>query len=571
MAQALLPGDRKSSDYERSASAVLSRKFVVQPTIFRRAEPLVPTVERLAADAMWPTVLAFGTFIPGGRLARSGAPASRFFVLITLGAQGARSLPGGLIVPSHEEAGMATVTTDTTSTGFEATGIERVEENNRQHTQLLDTMWLWWSANSVVATVALGALTIFTGLGFWGSVFVIVAFNILGVLPVAFLSTLGPKTGLAQMPLSRFAFGLQGAKLPALFNILACIGWSAVNAVIGSSFVATATGGRISQPVALVILAVLTTTISVYGYFIVHRYERYAWIPMVLLFGYVLFASASSFNLNVPITSSGLALFVDIATFGGAVFGYAVGWSSYAADYTRRQPANTDSGKVFRYAFAGVIVPCIVLEILGVLLTTSHGGNDPKLIETGPGPLFQHAIGSSTLALVVLGLLALSTIANNVPNDYSLALSSQVLGLRVRRWILTVIGAVVYVLVALVAVQRFAFNLQGFLLLIAYWLGSWNAVVLLEHRFRKGNYPVQDYENASKLPPGIAAVVSMLGGLGVAALGVNQFATIGFQGPISAAVGGRPYGADLGFPLAVVATGLLYFFLRRWEMARYKR
>jgi hypothetical protein len=28
------------------------------------------------------------------------------------------------------------------STGFEVTGIERVAENDRAHTQLLDTMWL---------------------------------------------------------------------------------------------------------------------------------------------------------------------------------------------------------------------------------------------------------------------------------------------------------------------------------------------------------------------------------------------------------------------------------------------
>lgn len=124
---------------------------------------------------------------------------------------------------------MSTATETKPSTGFEVTGIERVPENERAHTQLADTMWLWWSANSVVATVALGALSFFFGLGFWGSVAVIVVFNILGVLPVAFLSTLGPKTGLAQMPLTRFSFGLQGAKIPAIFNAVACILWSAVN------------------------------------------------------------------------------------------------------------------------------------------------------------------------------------------------------------------------------------------------------------------------------------------------------------------------------------------------------
>src|SRR5215475_10214033 len=108
---------------------------------------------------------------------------------------------------------MSSVATKKPSTGFEVTGIERVPENDRAHTQLWDTMWLWWSANAVVATVALGSINVFFGLGFWGSVIVILLFNVLGVLPVAFLSTLGPKTGLAQMPLSRFAFGFQGAKL----------------------------------------------------------------------------------------------------------------------------------------------------------------------------------------------------------------------------------------------------------------------------------------------------------------------------------------------------------------------
>jgi purine-cytosine permease-like protein len=145
------------------------------------------------------------------------------------------------------------------STGFEVSGIERVEENDRAHTQLWDTMWLWWSANSVVATVALGTLSFFFGLGFWGTIIVILLFNVLGVLPVAFLSTLGPKTGLAQMPLTRFSFGYQGAKLPAIFNALACIGWSAVNAVIGSSLIVAWSDNKIRQWAALIFHMLITT------------------------------------------------------------------------------------------------------------------------------------------------------------------------------------------------------------------------------------------------------------------------------------------------------------------------
>jgi NCS1 nucleoside transporter family len=462
---------------------------------------------------------------------------------------------------------MSTVSTDTPTkldTGFEVTGIERVEEHDRAHTQLLDTMWLWWSANSVVATVALGSLSFFFGLGFWGTVGVIVVFNALGTLPVAFLSTLGPKTGLAQMPLSRFAFGLQGAKIPAIFNAIACIGWSAVNALIGSSLLVAWSGGVLPNWAALLILAALTTIVSVFGYFIVHRYERFAWIPMFLLFGYVFYAASPHFNVAIPASVTGMALFSSVMTFGGAIFGFAVGWTSYAADYTRRQPAATPASKVFTYAFLGVTIPCIVLETLGALLATSLG---PKDSLPDAGTLISHNIGAGAVASVVILLLAFSTIANNVPNDYSFALSLQVLGVKISRWVLTLLGAVAYIAIAFMLQANFNLNLEGFLLLIAYWLGGYSIISFLEDRFRKGNYPVQDYENASKLPAGIAAVVAMLVGLVVAALGVNQAATIGYEGPLAKMLAD----ADIGFPLAIVVTGILYFILRKWEMARYGR
>ena len=56
----------------------------------------------------------------------------------------------------------------------------------------------------------------------------------------------------------------------------------------------------------------------------------------------------------------------------------------------------------------------------------------------------------------------------------------------------------------------------------------------------------------------------MIVGLAVAALGVNQAAVIGFEGPLSHLLAD----ADIGFPLAVIASGILYYILRKWEMAR---
>jgi NCS1 nucleoside transporter family len=460
---------------------------------------------------------------------------------------------------------------------FEATGIERVEEHDRAHTQLRDTMWLWWSANSVVATVALGTISVFFGLGFWGSVFVIVAFTMLGVLPVAFLSTLGPKTGLAQMPLARFAYGLQGAKLPAIFNMLACVGWSAVNAIIGASLLVAWSANQIPLWAALIFLAIITTAVSVFGYFIVHSYERYAWIPMAVLFGILTFLAAPHFDIaSIPATALAdpLAVFAGVASFGGAIFGYAIGWSSYAADYTRRQPHSTPARTVFWYAFIGVAIPCIVLETLGVLVTSVAGGVDLLFSGAQPGAILSNAMGGGAIASIVLVLLAFSTIANNVPNDYSFALSTQVLGIKVQRWILTVVGAVAYIIVALVLQQHFSLNLENFLLLIAYWLGAYVSIVIIEHFLRHGQYAVADYETASRLPVGIAAIVAMVIGLVAAAMGVSQQL---FTGPLSKALGDTFMAKnllstpDIGFPLAVIVTAVVYFFLRRWELARFKR
>ena len=66
----------------------------------------------------------------------------------------------------------------------------------------------------VVSSFAIGVLAIpVFALGFTDSVLTIFFINMLGVTPVAFFSTMGPKFGMRQMILSRFYFGYYGVKL----------------------------------------------------------------------------------------------------------------------------------------------------------------------------------------------------------------------------------------------------------------------------------------------------------------------------------------------------------------------
>jgi purine-cytosine permease-like protein len=177
----------------------------------------------------------------------------------------------------------------------------------------------------------------------------------------------------------------------------------------------------------------------------------------------------------------------------------------------------------------------------------------------------------------LVALLALSTVANNIPNDYSLGLSMQVLGkafMRVKRYIWTLIGAVVYVAIALTLVAiggNFNETLSSFLLLVAYWLGPYAIILIIEHFvFRHGRYDVDDWNTPSRLPRGWAAVVSMAIGLFGAYLGFAQVFTInGVPHPITGPIGGlinQPYGMDVGFELGLVLAGISYLILRRIEI-----
>src|SRR5260370_9627985 len=215
--------------------------------------------------------------------------------------------------------------------GVETHGIERVSPKTCTHVRIFDNFTVWLLANFVISTVGLGALAIpIFGLGFWDSLAVILIFNALGVLPVAFFSTLGPKLGLRQMTISRFSFGWVWGIIMALFSVAACIGWSVVNVIIGGQLIAALSGGRVPSWAGILILAVLTTLVSIYGYRYVHRYERYAWIPMAILFAIMLIVAAPHFSI-VATPAFGASEIAGLLSFGGSFYCSATSWCSSAA------------------------------------------------------------------------------------------------------------------------------------------------------------------------------------------------------------------------------------------------
>ncbi len=176
----------------------------------------------------------------------------------------------------------------------------------------------------------------------------------------------------------------------------------------------------------------------------------------------------------------------------------------------------------------------------------------------------------------------------------------QVLGkafMRVPRYIWTLIGAVVYIVVAILLVtftSSFNETLNSFMLLVAYWLGPYAIILVIEHFvYRRGRYNVDDWNTASRLPLGWAAIVSMVVGLIGAYLGFSQalvvttktltalpgvtetlfgcsggVCTWGITGVLGGLVNG---GMDIGFELGLVLAGISYLVLRAVEIRTSRR
>ena len=142
----------------------------------------------------------------------------------------------------------------------------------------------------------------------------------------------------------------------ALFNYLACLGWSSVNVIVGSQLI-HAVNPDVPGWAGIIIIAAGTFFITCFGYKVVHMYEMISWVPCFIIFLVVVGVFAKSGDFENNPMGSGPGEEGSILSFAGAVFGFATGWTSYASDYTCYQPANTSRWKIFLYVFCGLMFP----------------------------------------------------------------------------------------------------------------------------------------------------------------------------------------------------------------------
>ncbi len=321
-------------------------------------------------------------------------------------------------------------------------GIERIDESER-HGNPRDLFSLWFAANAETATFATGILTVaLFGTSFWGAVVGIVIGNLAGYAVLGFLAQMGPRFGRPQMMVSRQALGTDANVFPAVLAFLAGVGWFAIDTIFGA-FALQALLHLQYVPALLIVLAI-EIVIVIYGYNMIHLFEKVAGVALTV--GFIAIAIAcfqranpgAPFDAHAPLASGGEV--AGIVFSAAIAFSYAIGWAPCAADYSRYLPADSDKRAVWWWTFLGGGVPSTALEILGAAAVTAIVGTD--LVAATPSDIIQKLFASNWL--VALGLLTvlLGTLSANCLNLYSGSLASLVAwdGRR-RPWFAILVGA----------------------------------------------------------------------------------------------------------------------------------
>ncbi len=233
------------------------------------------------------------------------------------------------------------------------------------------------------------------------------------------------------------------------------------------------------------------------------------------------------------------------------------------------------------FTYLGNLVSIIPIELLGAAAYTGTYTNQQWShayeIDNVGGLLGATLSSLGGFGKFLLILFALSTIACNIPNIYSLSLSAQVVApifKRIPRILYTVIGTAIYILLAIVAANKFNDSLIAFTDVISYWFSIFIVIVFEEHLlFRRcsfKNYDFTMWNNRKVLPISLAAILSGLVGIIGIALGMSQ---TWFSGPIAKAIAGNNDrdSADVGFEFGFIFTAITFPLFRLIELYFLKR
>lgn len=436
---------------------------------------------------------------------------------------------------------------------LEEKSIHYIDPSER-HGRVRDQFTMWFGANTCALALVFGGLAITFGLSLGWAIVAILIGTAIGAAVAAFHALQGPHLGVPQLIQSRGQFGFYGATFFFLATYLLQFGYMAAQLVV-QGFLLNTAFPAVSIPAWIAICAVPTVVLAVFGYNLVHAWQRYITIVVAVMVTIIAIQSivySGGHHSGAAFTSPSAATFMTVISL---FFIAAASWSPNVSDYSRYLPENVSFGRTFSAIFFGIFLGWSAIACIGGLVVWQiPSGSLYAAIQTITG----------TWALV---LLAISLISTNTVNTYTGMLSVVSTISTFRRvpvsQALRILGIVLTVGAALIAAiagdNSFLNSLENFLDVLIFVFVPWSAINLADFYFvRGGRYDVDSFFTPKGIYGGwqMKAIICYLIGLAVEFPFLNQTF---YEGPFAKQLNG----VDISWIVGFVVPFFLYLFVAR--------
>ena len=146
--------------------------------------------------------------------------------------------------------------------------------------------------------------------------------------------------------------GYWPAKLTCFLNLIVMVGYGVLDCIIAGQILSAVSGGSMTTVVGIVITALITGVVAIFGMAVFHTYERYgevcafilgknltltasrwAGIPQVIVILILTGVAAKDFDTSVQSTGGSAAVTASGLSFFSLCVANSIGWAGAASDY----------------------------------------------------------------------------------------------------------------------------------------------------------------------------------------------------------------------------------------------
>lgn len=274
-------------------------------------------------------------------------------------------------------------------------------------------------------------------------IIVILLGHIIGNTFLGLSGVIGSDYGISSMVSVRPSFGIKGANIAALFNIIQLIGWAAILLIIAANagaIVGQYYGGILgSYKLWAVVIGLLTLLWALYTGKTVWKYMQIlaclVMVYVIILMTYMTFKHVQFSDFSFSTSPK-----LHFMTALDLVIAMPISFLPIVADYSRFAKSTK---RAFTSTWVGYFIISAWMYILGL-------GGAILLGEQDPTRLILKSFAIIGLAVPALCMVIFSTVTSNFPDLYSATCSMKSMSSKINDKLLMTIFAILIILIALV-------------------------------------------------------------------------------------------------------------------------